>query len=49
MKNQEETKVKITHHLSNGEIRESMKGYPVPVTERTKIAYSIIASFEKKN
>jgi hypothetical protein len=39
--------IRITHHLANGETRESMKGYKVPINDRTIVAYQILARYEK--
>lgn len=39
--------IRITHHLANGETRESMKGYKVPINDRTIVAYRILARYEK--
>ena len=44
----QEKPVKIIHHLQNGEIRESMEGYEVPVTPRTEEFYKLLASFKSK-
>jgi hypothetical protein len=50
-KEKPERNIKITHHLANGEIRDSMKGYMVPVNEKTEIFYNLLASYNppKKN
>lgn len=45
----EKSEVKIIHHLQNGEIRESMKGYEVPVTPRTEEFYRLLASYQNKH
>jgi len=44
----ENSNVKITHHLSNEEARKSIKGYKVPINERTIAAYQILARYEKR-
>lgn len=36
-----------THRLANGETRESMKGYKVPVNDKTIAAYRILARYIK--
>lgn len=40
----EKIKPKITHYLKNGEVRDSMEGYPVPVNEHTKLFYNMMAA-----
>lgn len=44
-----ENKGKITHHLANGEIRESMQGHMVSVNEKTKLFYQLLASYTPEN
>jgi len=39
--------IRTTHYLSNGEIKESMKDYQVPVNDRTIVAYQILARYAK--
>ncbi|HOQ36144.1 MAG TPA: hypothetical protein PK033_11820 [Acetivibrio sp.] len=41
------SKVKIKHHLADGEIRESVKGHKVRVNNRTIAAYRILAQYGK--
>lgn len=38
---------KITHILKNGEVRDSMEGYIVPVNEDTMPFYMSIVSYAK--
>lgn len=40
--------IKIIHHLQNGEIRETMEGYEVPVTPRTEEFYRLLATYKIK-
>lgn len=40
--------IKIIHHLQNGEIRETMEGYEVPVTQRTEEFYRLLAAYKIK-
>jgi hypothetical protein len=37
----------IKHHLANGEARESMKGYKVPINDRTIAAYRVLSRYRK--
>lgn len=39
--------IRVKHHLANGEIRESMKGYKIPINNRTIAAYKILAQYGK--
>lgn len=41
-------KITINHFLADGRQVESMKGYEVPLTDRTKVAYQILAEAQKK-
>lgn len=44
LKEQNKEKPIITHYLKNGEKRDSMEGYKVPVNEKTKAAYMLLAT-----
>ncbi|HPD00123.1 MAG TPA: hypothetical protein PLA01_02095 [Acetivibrio sp.] len=39
--------ITIKHHLANKDVRESMKGYKVPINDRTIAAYRILSRYGK--
>lgn len=47
--NEKDAKPEIIHYLKNGKVRESMDGCQVPVNERTKAAYMLIATYRPQN
>lgn len=44
----EDTKVIINHYLADGRKVENIERYKVPINEKTKIAYIILASVKEK-
>lgn len=45
-KSSNNSNIRIIHHLANGEIRNTMKGYKVPINDRTIEAYRILAGYK---
>lgn len=45
MKKQEEHKqIRVVHIMADGSVRDSVEGYPVPVNDITRPAYTILAT-----
>jgi uncharacterized membrane protein (UPF0127 family) len=43
-KKTEHRKIKVVHIMADGNIRDSVDGYPVPVNDITKPAYNILST-----
>lgn len=41
----DDSKIKITHILADGTVRDSMEGYIIPYNEDTKIVYQLLSKW----